>query len=100
MIGVDLVVWPETMFRMTYHHADDGYRPPQELLTQRVETMFNEAAAYLSELSRELNAPVMVGLDRVFWAPRPSGWDPQQEPRLPLHLRAVQFLGRRSIAAG
>lgn len=70
--GVNLIVWPETMFRMTYHHSEDGYRPPQELLSLRVETMFSEAAAYLSALSRELNVPLMVGLDRVFWAPRES----------------------------
>jgi apolipoprotein N-acyltransferase len=81
--GVDLIVWPETMFRMTYHHADDGYRPPQELLTQRVETMFSEAAAYLSALAQELNVPVLVGLDRVFWAPRPSDWSPAKEPGFP-----------------
>ncbi len=81
--GVDLIVWPETMFRMTYHHAADGYRPPQELLTQPVSAMFSEAAAYLSALSRELNVPVLVGLDRVFWAPRPEDWDPKLEPGFP-----------------
>lgn len=81
--GVNLIVWPETMFRMTYHHSEDGYRPPQELLSLRVETMFSEAAAYLSALSRELNVPVMVGLDRVFWAPRESDASPGNERGFP-----------------
>ena len=80
---IDLVVWPETMFRTTLHHSDNGYRPPQEILTQQVETMFSAAAKYLGRLTRELNAPVLVGVDRVFWAPRPSDWDPAAEPGFP-----------------
>ena len=81
--GINLIVWPETMFRMTYHHSNDGYRPPQELLSLRVGTMFSEAAAYLSALSRELNVPVMVGLDRVFWAPRENDVSPGGERGFP-----------------
>jgi apolipoprotein N-acyltransferase len=81
--GVDLVVWPETMFRMSYHHADDGYRPPQELLSRPVDRMFSEATEYLRGLARELNAPVLVGLDRVFWSPRRSDEPPMDEHGFP-----------------
>ena len=81
--GVDLVVWPETMFRMSYHHADDGYRPPQELLSLPVGVMFSEAATYLGELTRQLNAPILVGLDRVYWAPLNSGAPPMDERNFP-----------------
>ena len=77
---VDLIVWPETMFRRTYHHSNDGYRPPQELLTQSVDEMFGATAAYLGQLTRELNVPVLVGLDRVYWAPRAED-APQSDER-------------------
>lgn len=81
--GVDLVVWPETMFRMSYHHADGGYRPPQELLSLPVGVMFSEALTCLSELTRQLNAPILVGLDRVHWAPLKSGEPPMDERNFP-----------------
>ena len=81
--GVDLIVWPETMFRMSYHHADDGYRPPQELLSLPVGVMFSEAATHLGELARQLNAPILVGLDRVHWAPLKSGEPPMDERNFP-----------------
>lgn len=81
--GVDLIVWPETMFRMSYHQADDGYRPPQELLSVPVGVMFSEAATYLGELTRQLNAPILVGLDRVHWAPLKSGAPPMDERNFP-----------------
>ena len=77
--GVDLVVWPETMFRMSYHHADDGYRPPQQDLVRPVGVMFSEALTYLSDLTRQLNAPILVGLDRVHWSPLPAGEPPMDE---------------------
>lgn len=81
--NVNLIVWPETMFRTTLHHSDNDFRPPQEIMAQRVEVMFSAAAAYLGQLTQELGVPVLVGLDRVFWAPRPSDWDPAQEPGFP-----------------
>ena len=81
--GVDLIVWPETMFRMSYHQADDGYRPPQELLSLPVGVMFSEAATYLGDLTRQLNAPILVGLDRVHWAPLKSGEPPMDERNFP-----------------
>lgn len=81
--GVDLVVWPETMFRMSYHHADDGYRPSQQDLVRPVGVMFSEATTYLSELTRQLNAPILVGLDRVHWAPLKKGEPPMDERNFP-----------------
>jgi apolipoprotein N-acyltransferase len=85
--GVDLVVWPETMFRMSYHHADDGYRPPQQNLVRPVGVMFSEAITYLSDLTRKLNAPILVGLDRVHWSPLPEGERPMDEQNFPFVYR-------------
>lgn len=64
--SVDLIVWPETMFRMFLHQSDDGYRPQ----LKDADLWFEQAPRYLGQLTRELNAPVLVGLDRFFWAPR------------------------------
>jgi apolipoprotein N-acyltransferase len=63
---VDLVVWPETMFRTPLITFDKGYRaPPGSNRTPE------EIAAYgphdLEGLVKRLGTPVMVGVDRVHY---------------------------------
>jgi apolipoprotein N-acyltransferase len=65
---IDLVVWPETMFRATLHMADGDYRPPQELFEGSIDETFAAATNYLASLARDLNAAVLVGIDRVYWS--------------------------------
>ena len=81
--GVNLIVWPETMFRMTFHQSADGYRPPQENFENSVDLWFRQAAEYLGQLARELNAPVLVGLDRMFWAPLKDNQPPMDDRGFP-----------------
>jgi apolipoprotein N-acyltransferase len=65
---IDLVVWPETMFRATLHMADGDYRPPRELFEGGVEETFAATTNYLASLARDLDAAVLVGIDRVLWS--------------------------------
>jgi apolipoprotein N-acyltransferase len=61
---IDLVVWPETMFRSGLTSFDPGYQLPPE-----VERTTDEIASYgprdLASLVRELGTPILVGIDRV-----------------------------------
>ncbi len=59
---VDLVVWPETAFRQTLWSTVDGYRPSAELVH---ESHFTAAQEILTELTKQLGCPVLVGIDRV-----------------------------------
>jgi apolipoprotein N-acyltransferase len=65
---IEMVVWPETMFRATLHMADGDYRPPQELFAGGVEETFAATTNYLASLARDLDTAVLVGLDRVWWS--------------------------------
>ncbi|HEX6961525.1 MAG TPA: apolipoprotein N-acyltransferase [Lacipirellula sp.] len=65
---IDLVVWPETMFRATLHMAEDGYLPPREMFPDGIEETFAATTNYLASLARDLNAAVLVGIDRVLWS--------------------------------
>jgi apolipoprotein N-acyltransferase len=61
---VDLIVWPETMFRNPLREFDDGYQiPPGANVTP------DEIAAFdrqqLRDLSTNLGTPVLVGIDRI-----------------------------------
>jgi apolipoprotein N-acyltransferase len=69
---VDLVVWPETMFRTPLITFDKGYRaPPGSSRTPE------EIASYgphdLAGLVKRLGTPVMVGIERVHYPIAGSG---------------------------
>jgi apolipoprotein N-acyltransferase len=61
---IDLVVWPETMFRSPLRSFEPGYKLPSD-----VEFTTEEIAASgprdLAKLTTELNTPVLVGVDRL-----------------------------------
>jgi apolipoprotein N-acyltransferase len=65
---IDLIVWPETMFRATLHMSVGDYRPPQELFEGGVDAVFAGTTDYLASLARDLDAAVLVGIDRVLWS--------------------------------
>ena len=61
---VDLIVWPETMFRSGLTTFEPGYKMPPG-----VDRTVEEITAYgpndLTSLVRQLDTPVLVGIDRV-----------------------------------
>jgi apolipoprotein N-acyltransferase len=73
---VELVVWPETMFRIELHGAEGDYRPPRELFEGSLEAQFTAAVDYLHAMAEDLDAAVLVGLDRAYWRPPAAGAEP------------------------
>jgi apolipoprotein N-acyltransferase len=61
---LDLVVWPETMFRTPLITIDPGFKPPPGAMQTP-----QEIAAYgvndLTALVRRLNTPVLIGVERL-----------------------------------
>ncbi|HEX3598821.1 MAG TPA: apolipoprotein N-acyltransferase [Lacipirellulaceae bacterium] len=61
---VDLIVWPETMYRNPLYDFEDGYKPPPES-----KFTADEIVAYdlqqLANLAAHLGAPLLVGIDRI-----------------------------------
>jgi apolipoprotein N-acyltransferase len=67
---LDLVVWPETMFRTGIVTFDDDFQlPPEATATKEQITSF--AKSDLASLVRRLGTPVLVGIDRAHY-PGPS----------------------------
>ncbi len=63
---VDLVVWPETMFREPLLSVAPGFRPPQGLpLSQWIDpSVLAAGPSELAALVRQLDTAVLVGIDR------------------------------------
>jgi apolipoprotein N-acyltransferase len=57
---LDLVVWPETMFRQPWFVQDDKHPPPP-----MPPTRFEAAAGDLKAVSEETGAALLLGIDRV-----------------------------------
>jgi apolipoprotein N-acyltransferase len=70
---VDLVIWPETSFRVTLLTVEEGYTPPPDQV--RPENL-SAARDYLKFLARDLDAGLLVGIDRWHMFP-----DDQGEPK-------------------
>ncbi len=63
---VDLVVWPETMFRTPLITFDSGYKPPPGA-TRTPEEIASFGPNDLANLVKRLGTPVMVGVERVHY---------------------------------
>jgi apolipoprotein N-acyltransferase len=92
---VDLVVWPETMFRTSLITFDPGYRaPPDENRTP------DEIASYsphdLAGLVKRLGTPVMVGVDRWHYPITGSG----NKEAAPLAFNATVLVGHKGEIIG
>jgi len=77
---VDLIVWPETMFRIPLFSFDPAYRAP----AQAVNTPQDFAAFApheLAALAARLGAPILVGIDRAYGAP-PGASAPEESNML------------------
>ena len=73
---IDLVIWPETSFRVSLITVEPGYAPPPGRVPAENLTA---AQDYLKLLTRELGAAVLVGIDRVHVAPDAKGEFDYQE---------------------
>jgi apolipoprotein N-acyltransferase len=67
---VELVIWPETMFRETLITVEGGYHPPPDRVPPENLTA---AQDYLRLLTKELGTAVLVGIDRVHVFPAADG---------------------------
>ena len=62
----DLVVWPETMFRVPLFSFDPGFQlPPQSTHTK--DELAAAAPRELAKLVAALGTPILVGIDRLFY---------------------------------
>lgn len=83
---LDLVVWPETMFRMALHQPAAGYEPPSnlfpELFGATAAEVFGSTPEYLKAMVKDLQTPVLVGVDRKTWRD-PAPDEPPLYPDVP-----------------
>jgi apolipoprotein N-acyltransferase len=63
---VDLLVWPETMFRTPLITFDDGYQRPADA-TRTIEEVASLGPNDLAGLVSRLDTPVLVGVDRAHY---------------------------------
>lgn len=74
---IDLIVWPETMFRQQLFVRDDKNPPPEGLVH---ESRFTAALDDLKALAEETGAALLVGIDRVLVSKRETaGGEPDCE---------------------
>jgi apolipoprotein N-acyltransferase len=62
---LDLIVWPETMFRIPLFTFDAAYRAPANAVNTP-EDFASYAPQELAALVRRLGAPILVGIDRAY----------------------------------
>lgn len=68
--GVDLVIWPETMYRNPWLTIADGYVPPAE----RLAPSDREATKRdLQEFARQAESAIFTGIDRYYVYPDEAG---------------------------
>lgn len=70
---IDLVIWPETSFREALLTLEPGFSPSAELIPPENLT---SATNYLKLLVERLEAPLLVGIDRIHIFPDAAG-EPQ-----------------------
>jgi apolipoprotein N-acyltransferase len=69
---VDLIVWPETMFRIPLLSFDSAFQPPSQMVSSP-QALAAYAPRELSALAQHLGAPLLVGIDRAFGPAPQSG---------------------------
>jgi apolipoprotein N-acyltransferase len=75
---LDLVVWPETMFRVPLLTFDPSFQLP-ESYTQSKEQLAAAGPESLARLAQILNTPILVGIDRQHFS-QPRGTEPASSP--------------------
>jgi apolipoprotein N-acyltransferase len=92
---VDLVVWPETMFRTGLRTFDAGYQLPPNV-GQTTEEIVSYGPADLASLVRRLGAAVLVGIDRAHFRVATS----TEVNPLPLVYNSAVLVGRDGKIVG
>jgi apolipoprotein N-acyltransferase len=92
---VDLVVWPETMFRTALITFDPGYRAPPKA-SRTPEEIASYGPHDLAGLVKRLGTPVMVGVDR--WHYRIAGSGNREAP--PLAFNSTVLVGHKGEVIG
>ena len=64
---IDLIVWPETMFRYRLHTRDAEYAPPPGFFQPSADEFFSVTTSLLNDLACEFDAAILVGIDRTHW---------------------------------
>jgi len=63
---IDLVVWPETMFRSPLNSFEAGYKLPSDV-ERSTDQLTAVGPRELANLTAQLGTPVLVGIDRVLF---------------------------------
>jgi apolipoprotein N-acyltransferase len=64
---LDLIVWPETMFRGTLHSFEPGFRPPDDVSQADIDKRVAETNELIAQTARDLGTSLLLGLDRSHW---------------------------------
>jgi len=92
---IDLIVWPETMFRTGIVSFDPGYKVPAES-GRTAEEVAAYARQDLAGLVNRVRTPVLVGIDRFHF---PVGPTPGADPP-PLCYNSAVLVGRDGKIVG
>jgi apolipoprotein N-acyltransferase len=63
---IDLLVWPETMFRSRLNLFEPGYKLPSDI-GQTTDELTARGPRDLANLTAQLGVPVLVGIDRIIF---------------------------------
>jgi apolipoprotein N-acyltransferase len=92
---VDLVVWPETMFRTPLITFEPGYRAPPDA-TRTPDEISSYGPHDLAGLVKRLGTPVMVGVDRLHYSITDCG--KREAP--PLAFNSTVLVGHKGEVIG
>ncbi|HEX2475167.1 MAG TPA: apolipoprotein N-acyltransferase, partial [Lacipirellulaceae bacterium] len=93
---LDLVVWPETMFRSPLVSIDPGFKPPPGA-TRTPEEIASYGRRDLAALVRRLNTSALIGVERLHFPASPNSTD--EAPR-PLRYNSAALVNRGGEIVG
>lgn len=62
---LDLLVWPETMYRGTLLVREPGSPPPEGMSEAKYSTLLEERRLAIAALAMDLDVPLLVGIDTI-----------------------------------
>ena len=74
---LDLIVWPESMFRVSIDTFDGSFEPPTGANEQLIKSQ-EHCRAWFQSLTNKLETPLLVGIDHYDWIADPD--DPEALP--------------------
>jgi apolipoprotein N-acyltransferase len=93
---LDLVVWPETMFRTPLITFDEAYQLPAEI-SRTKEELSSYGKQDLANLASRLQTPVLVGIDRMHYS---AAATPAAEPPPPRFYNSSVMVDRQGQIVG